>query len=176
MKRITIISLFLLFTIGYPICGNAQPNNTLPQKSVANNKELVGAVVASISDVAWIKGHWKGEAFGGQAEEIWSGPAGGAMMGMFRLINGEEISFYELMVIREHNQSLILQLKHFHNDMKGWEEKNETVDFPLLKIEENKIWFDGLTFEKVDKNKMIVNVVIDEDHSEGIDFNYSRSE
>ncbi len=40
---------------------------------------------ATLEDVSWIAGHWKGEAFGGIAEEIWSPPLGDSMMFVFKL-------------------------------------------------------------------------------------------
>ncbi len=83
--------------------------------------------LASIDQVAWIAGHWKGEAFGGITEEIWSPPQAGSMMASFRLINKGVVSFYEIEIIREINGSLVLELKHFNNDLKGWETKDEVV-------------------------------------------------
>ena len=120
------LSVFILINFLVIFSATSQ-SSIIKEKTIANDKELVGAVVAKIEDVAWIKGHWKGEAFGGNAEEIWSEHAVGAMMGMFRLTSDGKTSFYELMVIREVNNSLILQLKHFHHDMKGWEEKDQTL-------------------------------------------------
>ena len=152
---------------------NAQNSSLLP-KPAKDNVDLVGNAVGSLEDIKWITGHWSGNAFGGEVDEIWSEAKGNAMMGMFRLVSEGTTSFYELMVIREVDNSLVLQLKHFHHNMKGWEEKDETVDFPLLKMEKNKVWFDGLTFEKISENQMIVNVIIDEDKPEGMNFIYYR--
>jgi hypothetical protein len=44
--------------------------------------------------------------------------------------------------------------------LKGWETKDETVDFPLIKVTKNKAIFEGMTFESVDENTMIVYVAI----------------
>ena len=54
----------------------------------------------------------------------------------------------------------MLRLKHFNNDLKGWETKDETVDFPLIKITPNKAIFEGMIFESVDEKNMIVYVTI----------------
>ena len=131
---------------------------------------------ASIQDVAWIAGHWQGEAFGGTVEEIWAEPMGGAMMGSFRQVSNGEVGFYEMCIIREINETLILQIKHFHGDLKGWEEKDETVDFPLVKIEEGKAYFDDFTFEKVSDDELTLYVVISEDgdSKKEIPFKYRR--
>lgn len=118
---------------------------------------------ASIEDVAWISGHWQGEAFGGITEEIWSPPMGNSMMCVFSLINDGKVDFYEIETITEEQGSLILRLKHFHGNLKGWEEKDETVDFPLVKIEGKKAYFEGMTFERISHQEMNIYVVIGQD-------------
>ena len=131
---------------------------------------------AKISDVAWISGTWKGEAFGGTTEEIWSKPLGDSMMASFKLVADGKVQFYEIEIIREVNESLILQLKHFHGDLKGWETKDETVDFPLVKITPLAIYFDGMTFEKINDNEMNVYVSMHEKDgtTNEMKFNYKR--
>lgn len=131
---------------------------------------------ATLAEVSWIAGHWQGEAFGGITEEIWSPPLGNSMMFSFRLIVGEKVQFYEIGHIQQQDETLLLQLKHFHGDLKGWEEKDEVVDFKLVKLEEDKIYFDAFTFEKISENEMNLYVVIgnEDGSSEEVKFNYKR--
>lgn len=130
---------------------------------------------ASFSQVSWIAGHWTGEAFGGTAEEIWSEPLGGSMMFVFRLVADGKVSFYEAGHIQELDDSLILQLKHFDGNLRGLEEKDQTIDFKLVKLEKNKVYFEGLTMELVNKNQMNVYVLIEQDDkTEEILFAYTR--
>lgn len=129
-----------------------------------------------LENISWISGNWKGEAFGGITEENWSAPSGGSMMATFKLINDGKVSFYEIEIIREVEKTLILQLKHFNNDLIGWETKDETVDFPLKYITHNKVAFEGMTFEKVNDNEM--NVYVDIHEKDGTisttKFNYTK--
>ena len=128
-----------------------------------------------LENIAWIAGTWHGEAFGGQTEEIWSKPSAGSMMATFKLINEGKVTFYEIEVIREVENTLILQLKHFGSDLKGWETKDETVDFPLKEITENKVVFEGMTFEKISKTEMNIYVDIEEKgKTETVKFNYKK--
>lgn len=113
---------------------------------------------ATIGQLAWLEGHWEAEALGGTAEEIWAAPKAGAMMGMFRAEKAGEITFYELFTIREVDSSLLLQVKHFNRDLTGWEEKDKTVDFPLVKLNEKEVWFDGLTMKMTDNDHLTVFV------------------
>ncbi|GGD24170.1 DUF6265 family protein [Hyunsoonleella pacifica] len=129
-----------------------------------------------LENITWISGNWKGEAFGGQTEENWSKPSGGSMMATFKLINDGSVTFYEIEVIREVNNTLVLQLKHFNNKLEGWETKDETVDFPLKRITKNKVEFEGMTFENISPNEM--NVYVGVKHKDGtvetVKFNYKR--
>lgn len=131
--------------------------------------------LASLDEVSWIQGYWKGEAFGGITEEFWSPPLGDSMMFTFKLVIDNKVVFYELGGIRQVDETLLLQLKHFRNDFKGWEEKDETVNFKLVKIEKNKVYFDQFTFEKISENEMNLYVVIDENgEAEEVKFNYKK--
>nr|WP_298922927.1 DUF6265 family protein [uncultured Allomuricauda sp.] len=128
-----------------------------------------------LQQVSWITGHWRGEAFGGISEEIWSPPLGNSMMFVFRLLNDDKVSFYEIGHIRQIDTTLIMQLKHFHGNLKGWENKDETIDFKLVKLEKDKAYFEGITYEKVNENEINVFVLIeDADNSKEVLFNYKR--
>jgi len=128
-----------------------------------------------LEHLTWISGTWHGEAFGGITEEIWSEPSGGSMMATFKLVVDGNVQFYEIEVIREIENSLILQLKHFGKDLKGWETKDQTVDFPLKYITEDKVVFEGMTFEKVNTTEMNVYVDVEnEGKVETVKFNYKK--
>jgi len=150
------------------------------QEKVSNTMlftEEMTSPKAYLDDVSWIEGHWKGEAFGGITEEIWSPPLGGSMMFVFKLVADGSVQFYEVGGIRQIGDTLIFQLKHFGDDFKGWEEKDETIDAKLVKVGENRIYFDEFTFEKVSDDEMNIYVVVeDKDKKEEVKFNYKRVE
>ena len=81
------------------------------------------------------------------------------MMGSFKLVTNENVQFYELCTISEENETLVFRLKHFHNDLKGWEEKDERLEAKLVKIENNKAYFNDFTFEKINKNELVIYAV-----------------
>lgn len=121
---------------------------------------IAGSPKAKLEVIEWAAGHWRGEAFGGIVEEIWSPPLGGSMMGSFKLVNHGKVSFYELETIVEEDETLVLRLKHFDAQLNGWEEKNETIDFKLVKVTPNKVYFDGFTFERLSSDEINLYVVI----------------
>jgi hypothetical protein len=100
---------------------------------------------ATLADVSWLTGRWVGEGLGGTLEENWSPPLAGAMVATFRLVKDGQTSFYEMCWIREKDGTLEYAVKHFHPDLKGWEEKDHHVAFPLVAIEPNAVHFHGLT-------------------------------
>ncbi len=144
MKKLLIVVLLFSYFV------QAQETKTLEPK---------------LENIAWIAGNWKGEAFGGTVEENWSKPFGDSMMASFKLVNDGKVSFYEIEIIREFENTLILQLKHFNGDLKGWETKDETVDFPLKEITKNKVVFEGMTFERISESEM--NVLVDLKQDDG---------
>ena len=117
----------------------------------------------TLENIKWIAGDWSGKAFGGIVEENWSIPNGDSMMASFRVIRDGKVMFYEIEIIREIENSLILQLKHFNNDLTGWETKEETIDFPLIAVYENKVEFEGMSFIRIDDKRMDVLVDLETD-------------
>lgn len=155
--KLLYLLLFSLFIFTQPCIAQKEAAHTI---ALQENKV---SPKANLSMVSWITGAWEGEAFGGAFEEIWAAPQGNSMMGMFKLWEKGQIAFYELLTISEENESLILRLKHFNSDLKGWEEKDISVDFPLVKIETNKVFFNNYTFEKIDDNTIHCYVVIEKE-------------
>lgn len=111
---------------------------------------------ATVQDMAWLAGQWTGPGLGGVCEENWSAPAGGAMMGMFRLVKDGAVVFYEFLTLVEQEGSLVLKLKHFNPDLTGWEEKKDFVSFRLLRRTPEAMLFDGLTFKRMGPDRFDV--------------------
>lgn len=169
MKNKIILSLIFLFVCYFSADAQNKYPHTLTLDSLSQSPE------ASLADISWIQGRWKGKAFGGVTEEVWTPPLGGSMMCAFKLVVDGKVQFYELVTITEVENTLMLRLKHFHEDLKGWEEKDETIDFPLVKVTPDKVFFEGFTFEKVNDEEMNIYVRIED--KEGIreqKFNYKQ--
>ncbi len=166
-----LLLFFLVFVVSTTLY-----SQTKVSENILTLDSLSVSPKATLNDVAWISGNWKGEAFGGTTEENWSMPSGDSMMAAFKLIVKGTVKFYEIEIIRQVKESLLLQLKHFHGNLKGWETKDETVDFPLVKISEKAVYFDGMTFEKINNDEMAVYVLMrNKDGSTNeLKFNYKK--
>ncbi|MEM6722759.1 MAG: DUF6265 family protein [Bacteroidota bacterium] len=155
-----LLFCFLLIISSLTAYAQQQFPNTLKYN------EAQGSPAASLEQLNWISGYWKGEAFGGTTEEVWTPALGGSMMCTFKAAVDGKIQFYELLTISEVDHTLILRLKHFDGELKGWEAKDETIDFKLVKMTKDHVYFDQFTFEKVGKKRMNLYVVFDEGNGE----------
>lgn len=157
-----ILALLCLISVA----SNAQNTLSFPENGTSPKADL--------SAIAWMEGHWRGEAFGGITEEIWSPPLGGSMLFSFRLVNDGEVSFYELGHIRQVDSTLVFELKHFHGDLKGWEEKDEVQSFRLIKVDGDRVYFEGFTFERINAEEINIYGLIgnDDGTAEEVVFNY----
>jgi hypothetical protein len=126
--------------------------------STANTLKLAEGAprpAATVADLAWLAGRWIGEGLGGTLDEVWSEPAGGAMVGYFRLVAKGKPVFYEIMTLVEHEGSVEMRLKHINPDMTGWEEKNGYVTFKLVKQDSTGAYFEGLSLRRVSDDEMV---------------------
>jgi hypothetical protein len=150
-----------------------------PQRQTANTLTAAATVpsaAATLADFRWLEGNWTGQGLGGVCDESWSTPAGGAMMGMFRLRRGDAVVFYEFLTLVEQAGSVVLKLKHFNPDLTGWEEKTGMVTFRLLRLSPDAANFGGLTFKKVGSDRMQIFLALrDKDGSvREEEFRYER--
>ena len=133
---------------------------------------------ATIAEMEWYAGRWTGTGLGGFTEEIWSPPRNGTMMGMYRMIKDGKAIFYELLLIAEENGSLAIKLKHFHADLRGWEERDVSLRFPLVAKRDGRLYFDGMTFERVGNDRVKVYLAIEDKKDGSVReeiFEYSRA-
>ncbi|MDH3735078.1 MAG: DUF6265 family protein [Gemmatimonadota bacterium] len=123
----------------------------------------------SLDDLAWIAGHWGGEAFGGQVEEAWFAPAGRSMSGSFRLIQNDLAVMYELLLLEQDDDGEIYyRFKHISRGWEPWEEVR--LEYRLTELEDRKAtfrptsdeppqnapaWF---TYESPSGNRLVVTI------------------
>ncbi|MCB1037028.1 MAG: hypothetical protein KDD47_24590 [Acidobacteria bacterium] len=141
-KILVALSLLTLLPAGTSAAQSTKTPNTL------SLDEAKPRPAAALDQVAWLAGPWEGEAFGGTFEEVWTQPSAGSMAGMWKLVEDGKVAFYELQLLVEEEGSLTLKVKHFHPDFKAWEEKEDFVAFPLVKLTSDAAYFDGLTFKR----------------------------
>lgn len=148
-RNLLACAVLLLFAV--PIGVGAQ---SLRTEHTYRLDEPDNRVPASLEDVSWLAGSWSGEAFGDVFEEVWNPSSAGSMVGMFKLLKGDKVAFYELMLITEEEGSLIFKVKHFHADFTAWEDKQDYVTFRLVKVAEDAVHFSGLSFHRISDDEI----------------------
>lgn len=97
---------------------------------------------ATLADVAFIAGRWRGEMDGGATEEWWSPASGDNMLGMFRYVKDGKAVFYELMSIERTEEGPVLRLRHFGPGLVAWEEKDGATSWPLVELSPGRAVFE----------------------------------
>src|ERR1700722_20146558 len=89
---------------------------------------------ADLRDLAFMAGHWRGEAAGKQIEETWSLPEQGSMTGMYREMKDGETTFYEFLTIEKTANGPVLLVEHFDPGLHAWEEQGKPITFHIEKF------------------------------------------
>ena len=106
--------------------------------------ETLSPIDATLEQVAWLAGSWSGPGLGGTTEEHWTKPAGGSMLGMFRLVNGKDkTQVSELLMIEQEGSHLVYRFRHFGPGHKPWEELDKPLVFDLVKVGPSEAIFDS---------------------------------
>ena len=102
-------------------------------------------IVATLDQISWLGGSWTGEGLGGPAEEHWTTPAGGSMLGMFRLIakSTDKTRVCELLLIEQEGEHVVYRFRHFGPGHKPWEEPDKPLVFDLIEVSATKAVFES---------------------------------
>ena len=149
-----VLTSVLLSSLAFPLGAQTQ----ITENTYRPGEQ--GSAPATLESVAWLAGSWVGTGLGGVVEEAWTAPSGGSMIGSFKLLQEGKPSFYEFLLLVEEEGSLVLRLKHINPDMVGWEEKDEFVSFPLVKVDGDTAYFRGLTYRKVGDDRMKIYLAL----------------
>ncbi len=104
----------------------------------------------SLEQLDWMSGAWIEDTPLRRCEEIWSTVDAHTLMGMFRWISDDDVSFYEFMVIKMTETGAELHVKHFHPTLVAWEEK-ECSPVSLLTPAASAIIIKAITIAKANK-------------------------
>jgi hypothetical protein len=94
---------------------------------------------ATIADLAWMTGHYKGNMGNGTLEENWAAPVGGSIASLVRSTSGGATNMIELIVVEEEGDSLTLRLKQWDPGMQPRADGFQV--FRLIEIGDKKVAF-----------------------------------
>lgn len=153
---------YLSVTLGLFCCWLSIATTVCCGQEIGNAKSSS----AVLQEFRWIAGQWQGEALGGAFEETWNPPAGDSLVGMFKSVKDGKTAFYELMTITMKGDQPVLRIKHFGADLKGWEEKDQAVEFPYVRHSEKELVFQGLRFVRKGSDQLEIRVMLDQKNSQ----------
>jgi hypothetical protein len=123
---------------------------------------------ASLAQVAWIAGPWRGMLGDRQIEQHWMTPAANSMVAMYRSIQNDRATLYELLAIEQDGESLMLRIKHFSPGagLAGREAKDQSIDHALVRVDGRTAVFEGtgtdnpsrVTFTSPDPDTLTITV------------------
>jgi len=163
--RIALLSLVHTLLFVYSAVGNhahAQSRKTEHTLQLDTPIATLDAEprVIDLQKLDWLVGRWVGTGLGGDCEEVFLPPWNGSMTGSFRYGSEGKLVFSEYFSLTQTPTGAVLKLKHFHPDMKSWEEKDATTDFEYVQMDDHSIWFDGLTYQLENPNRLNVWVAM----------------
>jgi Domain of unknown function (DUF6265) len=90
-------------------------SNTAPAPKVA------------LTDFAWLAGRWQGSWGPRVAQQVWTAPKAGVMMGTFQLAENDKTLVLELFTVVEEPGGIKFHLRHFTPSLVAWEKSGPTV-------------------------------------------------
>ncbi|HXQ25090.1 MAG TPA: DUF6265 family protein [Candidatus Acidoferrales bacterium] len=81
----------------------------------------------TLADFAWLAGRWQG-AWGPRiAQQVWTAPRAGVMLGTFQLAENDKTLVLELFTLVEDTDGIQLHLRHFTPSLVAWEKASPAV-------------------------------------------------
>jgi hypothetical protein len=99
---------------------------------------------ATLSDLAWMTGHWRGGEEGSLSEEVWTAPEGDSMLGMWRYAAGGKARVFELLAIAMGQDGPLLYLRHFDPKFVAREDKDKPVVLRLARFAPGEAEWEGI--------------------------------
>jgi hypothetical protein len=127
-----------------------QPGSSKAEKAPwkASDSSLTGdnhpgaPLNATLTDFAWLEGKWQGSWGPRAAEQLWTGPKAGEMLGLFRVVENDKTLVVELYSLLETSDGIELRLRHFTASLLPWEQSSTTL-LKLASLDPNAAVFEN---------------------------------
>lgn len=96
----------------------------------------------TLADFAWLEGRWQGTWGQRLAEQCWTAPRAGMMLGTFRLVEDEKTLVIELFTLVERPDAIHFYFRHFTPALLPWEKTNATF-LNLVSLDSTKATFEN---------------------------------
>lgn len=150
IQRSKVMRRWATLLVALLLCMQSHAERLTPAPAeVLSWQEGMQAPKADIDVVRWLEGKWEGALNNGKQEWTALPPLSGDMPGLGRGWGPDEsIWFYEISLFTEVDDSVEFRVKHFSQQLSGWEGKDEYVRHRLIAVTDEAVFFDGITFAK----------------------------
>lgn len=143
-------------------------------------------VKATIDQLAWVAGAWTGTLGDRTIEQHWSAPLGGSIIAMYRSVQANRATLYELLALEQDGEGVVLRIKHFAPGpgLAGQEAKDESMNHSLIGLDGRTAVFEGgaagspvrITFRSPDPGALNITVARQRNGAPvATEFRYKRS-
>jgi hypothetical protein len=111
----------------------AQPNATQPDAAESGTQSSSTptatdpAAKATLADLAWLAGSWQGFWGPRIAQQVWTPPNSGVMLGSFQLAENDKTLVVEIFTLTQTPEGIELRIRHFTPSLVPWEKDGATV-------------------------------------------------
>ena len=100
---------------------------------------------ATVDQLAWVAGAWRGTLGDRTIEQHWSAPLAGSIIAMYRSIRDNRATLYELLAMEQDGEGVSLRIKHFAPGagLVSQEAKDESANHALVKLGDREAVFEG---------------------------------
>lgn len=125
-------------------------------------------IKATIDQLGWVAGAWTGTLGGRTIEQHWSAPLGGSIIAMYRSVQADRATLYELLAMEQDGEGVVLRIKHFAPGpgLVGQEAKDESLNHSLISLDGRTAVFEAsvdggpvrITFRSPDPGALNITV------------------
>ena len=145
---------------------------TIKAQNTIRLEEGKSSPSATLQDVKWMSGNWVVNSSIGYCEENWGVPSGNTMMFCFKMVRNGTVFFYELGHIEQKDTTILLKIRHFDSALQPITQSMQE-EFKLVKIDKNRVYFEGITYEKSSTGMNVY--VFEEDANKELKFEFKKA-
>lgn len=132
-------------------------NGSRPQSpATTQSTDPEPPAAAQLAGLGWLAGRWTGKWGPRTAEQIWTSPQGGLILGTFRVFEDNRTLLVEVFTLEQKPDGVELRFRHFTPDLVPWEKSAATK--LTLENYDSKRWVFLNTSNGEPKRSIIIRV------------------
>jgi len=98
-------------------------------------------VMLPVDSLAWISGHWLATDDFATREGFWTEPSAGAMTGLFRVIEGDRVVRFELLLLEQSDAGPVLSRRTYGHSLSPGADTEQWTGLRLREVSGRRAWF-----------------------------------